>query len=72
MGRPVRDRPFRAVRRTGQRATQHDDGHVGGRVRAAAPGVRMIRVLIADDHSVLRHGLVALLGSLDDMQVVAA
>jgi DNA-binding NarL/FixJ family response regulator len=31
----------------------------------------MIRVLIADDHPVMRHGLAALLGSLEDMEVVA-
>ncbi|MCW2657345.1 MAG: two-component system response regulator [Jatrophihabitans sp.] len=31
----------------------------------------MIRVLIADDHPVMRNGLAALLGSLDDMEVVA-
>ena len=31
----------------------------------------MIRVVIADDHPVMRHGLAALLGSLGDMKVVA-
>jgi DNA-binding NarL/FixJ family response regulator len=31
----------------------------------------MIRVLIADDHPVMRNGLAALLGSLDDIEVVA-
>jgi DNA-binding NarL/FixJ family response regulator len=31
----------------------------------------MIRVLVADDHPVVRHGLCALLESLDDFQVVA-
>jgi DNA-binding NarL/FixJ family response regulator len=31
----------------------------------------MIRVLIADDHPVMRTGLAALLGSLDDIEVVA-
>lgn len=31
----------------------------------------MIRVLIADDHPVMRQGLAALLGSLDDIEVVA-
>jgi DNA-binding NarL/FixJ family response regulator len=31
----------------------------------------MIRVLIADDHPVMRNGLAALLGSLEDMEVVA-
>ncbi len=31
----------------------------------------MIRVLIADDHPVMRNGLAAMLGSLDDMDVVA-
>jgi DNA-binding NarL/FixJ family response regulator len=31
----------------------------------------MIRVLIADDHPVMRHGLAALLGSFEDMEVVA-
>jgi DNA-binding NarL/FixJ family response regulator len=32
----------------------------------------MIRVLVADDHPVVRHGLCALLESLDDFEVVAA
>jgi DNA-binding NarL/FixJ family response regulator len=31
----------------------------------------VIRVLVADDHPVMRNGLAALLGSLDDMEVVA-
>lgn len=31
----------------------------------------MIRVVIADDHPVMRYGLAALLGSLEDMEVVA-
>ena len=31
----------------------------------------MIRVLLADDHSVLRDGLAALLGAQDGMTVVA-
>lgn len=31
----------------------------------------MIRIVIADDHPVMRYGLAALLGSLDDMEVVA-
>ncbi len=31
----------------------------------------MIRVLVADDHPVMRAGLTALIGSLDDMEVVA-
>lgn len=31
----------------------------------------MIRVLVADDHPVMRHGLVALLGSLEGIEVVA-
>ncbi|MFT4724747.1 MAG: two-component system response regulator NreC, partial [Colwellia sp.] len=31
----------------------------------------MIRVLIADDHTILRHGLVSLLSKDDDIQVVA-
>jgi DNA-binding NarL/FixJ family response regulator len=32
----------------------------------------MIRIVIADDHPVMRNGLAALLGSLPDMEVVAA
>ena len=36
----------------------------------SAPGGRKIRILLADDHAVLRAGLRALLNSEDDMEVV--
>ena len=44
----------------------------GNRKRAAeTPGANLIRVLVADDHSVLRDGLVSLINQEEDMQVVA-
>jgi two-component system NarL family response regulator len=38
---------------------------------AGADGANLIRVLVADDHTVLRDGLVALLNQEEDMNVVA-
>jgi DNA-binding NarL/FixJ family response regulator len=45
-----------------------DDGKV---VDRAADGAHKIRVLIADDHAVVRDGLVAMLGKWTDVSVVA-
>src|SRR6185437_6294366 len=53
--------------RDGARACRHHSGsHTGGTVSGD-----LIRVVVADDHAVVRSGLKAVLGSARDIEVVA-
>ena len=68
-------RPLRPARSREPRARARR--HLGGRVRAGlghdGPGGgagRMIRVVVADDHAVVRRGLTGLIESTDDLEVV--
>ena len=54
-----------------KRTTNVAVSFTGDKKRATTAETDLIRVLIADDHTVLRDGLVALINQEEDMQVVA-
>ena len=77
-GRAGRRRPG-VVAGTRRRARRTQRGHLSARRRHRRPGLatdgekRMsepVRVVVADDHQIVRDGLVALLGALDGIEVV--
>ena len=77
-GRAGRRRPGVAAG-TRRRARRTQRGHLSSRRRHRRPGLatdgekRMsepVRVVVADDHQIVRDGLVALLGALDGIEVV--
>ena len=69
------ERPLRAAghREPRARARRHHGGRVRAGIRHDGPGGgagRMIRVVLADDHAVVRRGLAGLIESTDDLVVV--
>ena len=69
-GRPggrLRRHPDRAVRARGRNA-----GPVGGTGAMTEPSADSVRVLIADDHAIVRSGLAQLVGTADDLVLVGS
>jgi PAS domain S-box-containing protein len=59
VGAPARGRPLED--RTAEESTTFEEGGYGG---------RPLRVLIADDHEIVRHGLASLLAETEDIELV--